>query len=242
MNYRIKLNGIFEFPIAAADEKSALERFRSALAYIGTMEDPAYDTLFVPEEKGYQCHFCFVATFVFKSDLNEKDEAAAEFLADFEHIGEPIQLDYQIEQVKFHVIKKEPGKELEVLEVDATYLCDLQKIFFKENITMERVALNRNRTFWMLVDEDGLSKRLPRNFLLSTENGYFPVQKIVGTAVFVKSKFADIFNDLIYDYEVDDLDESYQQAIRSILSDDVQQMLDKKFEDYGSGFTFITKI
>lgn len=107
---------------------------------------------------------------------------------------------------------------------------------------MERVALNRNRTFWMLVDEDGLSKRLPRNFLLSTENGYFPVQKIVGTAVFVKSKFADIFNDLIYDYEVDDLDESYQQAIRSILSDDVQQMLDKKFEDYGSGFTFITKI
>ena len=107
---------------------------------------------------------------------------------------------------------------------------------------MERVALNRNRTFWMLVDEDGLSKRLPRNFLLATENGYFPVQKIVGTAVFVKSKFADILNDLIYDYKVDDLDESYQQAIRSILSDDVQQMLDKKFEDYSSGFTFITKI
>lgn len=241
MNYRIKLNGTFEFPIKRADKKRALEKFQSALAYIGTIEEPAYDTLFIPGEKGYQCHFCFMATFAFQSDLN-KDEAAADFLADFEHIGEPIQLDYQIEQVKFHVIKKEPGKELEVLEVDATYLCDLQKIFFGENITMERVALNRNRTFWMLVDEDGLSKRLPLNFLLETENICFPIQKIVGTAVFVKSKFADVWNEEIYDYEVDDLDAAYQRIVRTILLDDIQQTLDKEFEDYGSGFTFITKI
>ena len=104
---------------------------------------------------------------------------------------------------------------------------------------MERVALNRNRTFWMLVDEDGLSKRLPLNFLLKTENIYFPIQKIVGTAVFVKSKFADVWNEEIYDYEVDDLDAAYQRIVRTILLDDIQQTLNKEFEDYGS---FITKI
>lgn len=240
MNYRIKLNGTFEFPIEGADKQRALERFQDALEYIGTMENPAYDTLFVPGEKEYQCHFYFAAVFVFDSDANE-NEAAAEFLADFEHLGEPVELDYQIEQVKARIIKKEPGKDPEVIEVDVKYLCDLTKLFFGDHVIMQRVALNRDRTLWLLVDEDGLLKDLPRNFLLPT-GGFRPIQKIIGTAVFVKSKFADVWNEEIYDYEVDDLDENYQQTIRALLSDDIQQTLDKEFEDYGSGLTFITEI
>ena len=240
MYYRMKLNGTFEFSINTPERDVALEKFQNALMYTGTMEDPTYDILFLPEEKDWKCRFFFMANFAFESDLNNKEEAAAEFLMGFEHLGEPIELDYQIEQAKIHVIKKEPGKVLEAVEIDATYLCDLAEPFFGENVIMQRIALDSAHTFWLLVDEDGLLKNLPRNFLLPT-GGFRPIQKIVGTAVFVKSKFADIWEG-IYDYEVDDLDESYQQAIRALLSDDIQQTLDKEFEDYGSGFTFITKI
>lgn len=240
MNYRMKLKGIFEFPIASNEKERALEKFQDALNHAGSMEDPAYSTHFLLGENGWRCRFTFIASFIFESSL-DKEKAAAEFLTKFEHLGEPIRLGYQIEQAKCRVLKKEPGQAPEVVEVDATYLCDLKKIFFEERITMERVPLNRERTFWMLVDEDGLSKRLPRNFLLATENSYFPVEKIVGTAVFVKSKFADVWED-IYDYEVSDLDIDHQQAIRTVLSDDIQQVLDKIFVDYDSGFTFIKKI
>ena len=241
MNYRIKLNASFEFPMESADKKRALEEFQKALKYIGTMENPTYDILFLIGEKGWQCQFYFLASFIFESNL-DKEEAAAEFLEGFEHLGEPVDLDYEVSPIKFQVIKKEPGKAPEVVEVNGIYLCDLKKIFFDERITMERVALNRDHTVWMLVDEDGLMKRLSRNFLLGTSNSYFPIQKIVGTAVFVQTKPVDIWDQEIYDYEVDDLDADSQKAINRILSNDVQQALDKKFEDYDSGFTFITQI
>ena len=240
MNYRIKLNGTFEFPIEGADEQRVLERFQDALEYIGTMEDPMYDTLFVPGEKEYQCRFYFAAAFVFDSDANE-NEAAAEFLADFEHLGEPIELDYQIEQIKARIIKKEPGEAPEVIEVDAKYLCDLTKLFFGDHVIMQRVALNRDRTLWLLVDEDGLLKDLPRNFLLPM-GGFHPVQKIVGTAIFARSKPADVWDKEIYDYEVDDLSEKHQQAVNAILSDNAQQALASTFEDYKTGLTFITQV
>lgn len=240
MNYRIKLNGSFEFPMESADKKRALEEFQKALKYIGTMEDPTYDILFLIGEKGWQCQFYFLASFIFESNL-DKEEAAAEFLEGFEHLGEPIDLDYEVSPVKFHVIKKEPGKDPEVVEVDVTYLCDLAKLFFGDHVTMQRIALDRVRTFWLLVDEDGLLKDLPRNFLLPM-GGFHPVQKIVGTAIFARSKPADIWNKEIYDYEVDDLNEKYQQAINAILSDNTQQALASTFEDYRSGFTFITQV
>lgn len=104
---------------------------------------------------------------------------------------------------------------------------------------MERVPLNREHTLWMLVDEDGLAKDLPLNFLMPMDNAYFPIQKIVGTAVFVRTKPADVWNEEIYDYEVANLPENQAQAIQGIFSEDTQAQLHGKFSDYGKGHVVI---
>lgn len=242
MYYRMKLNGTFEFSINTPERDVALEKFQNALMYTGTMEDPTYDILFLPEEKDWKCRFFFMANFAFESDLNNKEEAAAEFLTDFEHLGETIELDYQIEQAKPRVLKKEPGKDPEIVEVDATYLSDLAQFFFGEKVIMQRIALDSANTFWMLVDEDGLMKKLPRNFLMATGGRFFSIQKIVGTAIFARSNFADVFNEEIYDYEIRDLDADHQKVVDLILSDSVQKALNMMFEDYDSGCIFVEEM
>lgn len=241
MNYRIKLNGVFEFPTTTTENGAALEKFQDTLKHAGTMENPLYDIIFVPGEKGWKCYFYFMASFIFESSL-DKEKATAEFLTNFEHIGEPIELDYIIEKVNPRILKKEPGKEPEIIEVDARYLCDLVKPFFGEGVTMERVALNHERTLWMLVDEDGLYKNLPLNFLMSSGSPHFPIQKIVGTALFVESNYADIWSEEIYDYEINDLGVDYQKVICTMFSDEMQKSLKEQFKDYGRGYIIFEKM
>ena len=107
---------------------------------------------------------------------------------------------------------------------------------------MQRIALDSANTFWMLVDEDGLMKKLPRNFLMATGGRFFSIQKIVGTAIFARSNFADVFNEEIYDYEIRDLDADHQKVVDLILSDSVQKALNMMFEDYDSGCIFVEEM
>ena len=140
---------------------------------------------------------------------------------------------------RFRILKKEPGKEIEPLMVEATYLCDVGREIFGSEVYVEQVAMNKEHTMWILIDEDGLSKNLPLNFLLPTVSEHFPIQKIVGTAVFVSSKYCDIFAQKIYDYEVCDLAPQLERTARSIVSDCIQKSLSECFIDYGNNGLFI---
>ena len=127
----------------------------------------------------------------------------------------------------FRVLKKKPGKSIESVKVEATYLSDVGEALLGRKVTIERIPMNSEKTMWILIDEDGLGKDLP------TISPYFPIQKIVGTAVFVCSKYSDIFAEEIYDYEVCDLSNQLERIAHLILSDDIQQSLSKNFTDYG---------
>lgn len=235
MNYQIKLEGIFEFQTETAYTESILSRFQKEMSYKGVLEEAQYDIDVAPNGENMLCRFFLKASFEFNSDASS-DEAIAEFMEVFEHLGEPVELDYNISEAIHQILVKEPGKPGEIHTTGAVYLCDLKKLFpGGNNITMERVPLNREKTIWMLVDENGLAKNLPLNFLMPMENIYFPIQKIVGTAIFVRTKFADVWNEEIYDYEVMNLPKNQAKIIQGIFSEDIQAHLRSKFSDYGKG-------
>lgn len=239
MNYQIRLDGMFEFPTQTAYKDTILDQFQKGLSYKGTLEEAEYDIDVIPNGENMLCQFFLKAGFEFRSDAST-NEAVAEFLEEFEHLGEPVELDYSIQEAVHQILVKEPGKPAEVRTTDAFYLCDLKGLFpGGSSFTMERVSLNKEHTLWMLVDEDGLAKELPLNFLMPMDHAYFPIQKIVGTAVFVRTKPADVWNEEIYDYEVANLPENQAQAIQGIFSEDTQAQLHGKFFDYGKGHVVI---
>lgn len=239
MNYQIRLDGMFEFPTQTAYKDTILDQFQKGLSYKGTLEEAEYDIDVIPNGENMLCQFFLKAGFEFRSDAST-NEAVAEFLEEFEHLGEPVELNYSIGEAVHQLLVKEPGQPAEIRTTDALYLCDLKGLFpGGSGITMERVPLNREHTLWMLVDEDGLAKDLPLNFLMPMDNAYFPIQKIVGTAVFVRTKFADVWREEIYDYEVGNLPEHQIEQIQKIFSDEVQTQLRSNFIDCGKGLLVV---
>lgn len=65
-------------------------------------------------------------------------------------------------------------------------------------VTLDRVHLSNNPyELTLYVDDDGLPKDLAPNFLIHTNNYIYPVQMIVGVAVFARGKIID--DDVVYE-------------------------------------------
>lgn len=78
----------------------------------------------------------------------------------------------------------------------------------------------------------GACKGLPHNFFLSFPNSkHFPVQDIIGTVVFIKTKPLPPLDEEIYDYEVDGLSNEDVELIKKIFTEDNQAKLSKKFDE-----------
>ena len=130
---------------------------------------------------------------------------------------------------------KEVGKPLEIREVTDVYRGDCCRniIDVGDWGTVEYVRMSHDGTMCMAVDEDGLMKRLPLNFLFASNNPHFPIQKIVGTAVFVRTKYVNVYEQEVYDYEVDNLTDDDIKVIEGMLGEKEQSVLGKMFSDYG---------
>ena len=122
------------------------------------------------------------------------------------------------------IMVKEVGKPLAFVETNERYFGDCVKSYLGSDTTIERVYLD-GLEFMMGVDEDGLCKQLPLNFLMSMENPAFPIQMIVGTAVFVRCKSSDPFGEEIWDFEVADVTEKDIEQVKMYLSEEYQRAL-----------------
>jgi hypothetical protein len=123
-------------------------------------------------------------------------------------------------------IIKKPDAPFEVIETDNTYSGECGKLIDgTENITVQRVYMNDNMTFTMLVDEDGLPKELPLNFFLTVNNPYFPVQAIVGTVVFVRTKYVNPYEEEIWDFEVESITDEDIEQVEKLLDPAYQRGL-----------------
>lgn len=124
---------------------------------------------------------------------------------------------------------KEAGKELCIIETAEIYQRNCVKEHIGKGNYPEFVRLDELGTLSLGVSDDGLLRNLPFNFYVSCKNPYFPVQKMVGTAVFVRTKFPNVHEEEIFDYEVMDLTEEDIALIQELLSEKTQKELHEHF-------------
>lgn len=122
------------------------------------------------------------------------------------------------------IMVKEVGKPLAVVDTKEKYFGDCVRSYLGKDITVERVYLD-GMEFMMGVDEDGLAKQLPLNFLMSMQNLIYPVQYIVGTVVFARCKPCNPYEEEIWDFEVTDVTEEDIKRIEGYLNDYYQSAL-----------------
>lgn len=127
---------------------------------------------------------------------------------------------------------KEVGKDLMILDTNQKYITNCAKDYIGQNEYPERVHLGNNLN--ICINEEGLRLELPVNFLLETTSIYWPIQKMVGTVVFIRTKPINTSGE-IYDYEVDDLTDEDIEHIRFLISEETQSKLNSRFVDYGVG-------
>lgn len=127
---------------------------------------------------------------------------------------------------------KEVGKELQIVETSQKYRTGCAKEYTGKEDRAEYVKLNNNGTLVIAVNENGLLHEMPTNFLLATTNPKYPIQKIVGTVAFIRTKYV---NPWATEIEVEDLTFEDIQLITDILSDEHQSYLQENFTDYGLG-------
>lgn len=130
------------------------------------------------------------------------------------------------------ILKKSAYGELEIVDTDKKYLMDCAREHFEKGVTLERVYLN-GCEFILVVDENGLMKKLPLNFFIdfSENNRAFslPVQAIVGDAIFVRNKPCNPWAEEIWDFEVSDVTDTDFKRIQKLLNAETQDKLFQKF-------------
>ena len=134
---------------------------------------------------------------------------------------------------------KEVGKELQLVDTDEKYRGACVKKYTGMDYFVEYVPLKEDGTLNIGVNEDGLRLELPTNFLVSMNNPHWPIQKMVGTVVFVRHKLINPYEKVIWDFEVESLTDDDIKLIRRLVSDDVQEWLKSQFVDYGRGYAII---
>lgn len=138
--------------------------------------------------------------------------------------------------VKVLVVKPQAN----VLEVEAecVYRGDCGKLINpNENVAIEMVWVNEERTLALLVDEDGLPKQLPINFFVEiSSNPFHPVQAIVGTVLFVRFKKVDPCAEEIWDYELEDITEADKSTVKKLLNPELLDTLFRRYKNGESGF------
>ena len=129
---------------------------------------------------------------------------------------------------------KEVGKPVQFIEVNDKYRfdCASRLINDKYHIKPQFVYLTPECELCLAVDEDGLLRDLPINFLMPINNPFWPIQKMVGTVVFIHTKPVTEPGE-IWDYEVGELTEEDCEIINGLLDEKLQKKLNEQFEDYG---------
>lgn len=125
---------------------------------------------------------------------------------------------------------KEPFGELKIVDTEVKYRNDACRELMKDNCTLEFIPMNSERTLNIAVDDDGIRKNKLFNFLVFFPSSHWPIQWMVGTTVFVRTKKANPYGE-IWDYEVEDLTDEDIKFIRNMLENEYQSYLQLKVMD-----------
>lgn len=134
------------------------------------------------------------------------------------------------------------GEPLKIVATHKKYRGDCVKEYIGKDEYIEYLRLSEDGTLSLAANENGLPMELPANFLLSTTSPYFPIQVMVGTIVFVRTKYVNVWEKEIWDYEVEDLTDEDIKCIENILAPERQAELKKRFVDYGTGYAVVEAV
>ena len=143
------------------------------------------------------------------------------------------------------IVYKAPGHAPKVMHVDAKYKCHLKHLVANADI-IEHVpmipAIVEGSPIQICVDEDGHPKRLPFNFYIPVNSMDFPVQMIVGVAVFAKFKPFNPYEDN-YDYQIGSLSDTEIKLINEFLNDGNQAIFEREFKNkYPNMKSYLTPV
>lgn len=128
---------------------------------------------------------------------------------------------------------KEIGKDLCFTETQEKYRTDACQKYTGEGHRVEYVRLNEEGTLCLAVNEDGLPLQLETNFYLKLNNPLFPFQKMVGTVCFVRHKYVNVYEEEIWDYEVEDLTDEDIAYINKLLDAEYQGEVEFLYHLFG---------
>jgi len=135
---------------------------------------------------------------------------------------------------------KKINEPLEVIDIDVKYKGECAEKIIENCSVAEFVRLNHLGTLSVGIDEDGLLKELPTNFLLEVSSRNYPIQKLIGTAFFIRTKYSK--KGYGYDYELEDITEEDIIGINCILAEEYQKELKARFKDYKYSLDIIDTI
>ena len=124
------------------------------------------------------------------------------------------------------VIVKAPGEMARVVNFNGKYRGEVAALI-GEKVYPEYVQIINNE-FCMVVDENGLNKRLPHNFFVEMQSAFWPIQSICGTAVFCRYKWENPYEKELWDYELMDVLPSDVDMINRFLDVQYQNKLGGK--------------
>lgn len=127
-------------------------------------------------------------------------------------------------------ILKKVGEAPQIMQTDEKYTSNIWQRLYDSYY--ERIWLDSQRTLHMIVDEEGLLKKLPTNFLIEMNNPFSPVQRIVGDIIVARNKPLPFGG---YDYETDDITEEDMKILENILNSKYQAKLLPRIQSDNGG-------
>ena len=109
------------------------------------------------------------------------------------------------------IIKKEPGKDYEIIETDIESQYGFKKML---NGWPEFVYVTNDLKY--IVDEDGLYKQLPFNFCIMSNSSNYPIYKLLGTVLLIRTepvyKYGEHEDNRVVDLRPEDI-EMFEQTL-----------------------------
>lgn len=153
--------------------------------------------------------------------------------------------DHKNPETLKRILYKAPGHAAKVMRVEAKYRCHLKSLIANADIieSVQMVpALIEDSPVNICVDEEGHPKGLPFNFYIPVNNMYFPLQMIVGVAVFAKFKPFNPYED-DYDIQLDSLSNDEIRLIREFLDEGNQAVFEREFKSkYPNMKSYLTPV
>ena len=127
------------------------------------------------------------------------------------------------------IVQKKPFSVPVIADCQNKEHLDVAQEFIGKENWIQFIVLNNDEEFLLCLDENALTKDLDFNFYIKTSNPIMPIQKVCGTAIFIRID-TDISSDAEVDYKVKNLKKDDLYFIKQLLSASTQNELEEEYK------------